>query len=149
MVETALMILVVLLLLMGIIQFGFIFYAYVRVSNATREGARAGSLWLMRGEPSLCATVAGGVWSEFADVEVSDITLGIDDTTITVEGNPTDPVDPVRCNPDEPVSLEEGQPITVTVAYDFDLPVVTALPIIRDIIPSPFPVSRSVVMRVQ
>ncbi len=47
-VETTLMLMVTLLLLMGIIQFGFLFYAYVRVSNATREGARAGSLWLMR-----------------------------------------------------------------------------------------------------
>ena len=143
MVETALMILVVLLLLMGIIEFGFIFYAYVRVSNGAREGARAGSLWLRRREPNLCATVSRAVQSEFGAVQVDDITLElVDNTTITLQG------DPVECNP-EPVDPEMGQPITVTVAYDFELPVVTALPIIRDIIQSPFPVSRSVVMRFQ
>jgi Flp pilus assembly protein TadG len=143
MVETALMIMVVLLLLMGIIQFGFIFYAYVRVSNATREGARAGSLWLVDRRPdkgyyvpTLCNTVHEAVWSEFGDIEESEIAIGV-----VAE-------DPVSCAA-ESVGPEAGQPITVTVSYEFELPVVTALPIIRDVIASPFPVSRSVVMRFQ
>jgi hypothetical protein len=138
MVETALMILVVLLLLMGIIQFGFIFYAHVRVSNAAREGARAGSLWLMNGNPDeLCDRVEVGVWSELpADAEQEDVTM-----EITLTGGP------YQCLGSPAVAA--GEPITVTVTYDYDLPVVTALPIIRDIIPSPYPVSRTVVMRCQ
>jgi Flp pilus assembly protein TadG len=33
-------------ILLGIIQLGFIFNAYVTVANAAREGARAGSVWV-------------------------------------------------------------------------------------------------------
>jgi Flp pilus assembly protein TadG len=118
MVETALMIMAVLLLLMGIIEFGFLFFAYVRVSNATREGARAGSLWLVD--------------------QVTD-----DDIAIAVVGQ-----DPVNCA-SESVTPEAGQPITVTVTYGYELPVVSGLPIMRDIITSPYPVSRAVSMRFQ
>jgi len=134
MVETALMIMVVLLLLMGIIQFGFIFYAHVRVSNAAREGARAGSLWLMnQNYDTFCEQVEAGVWSELpAYAPPEDVTI--------------DTVNIANC--DAP-GVERGNPVTVTVTYDYDLPVVTALPIIRDIIPSPYPVSRTVVMRCQ
>ena len=141
-IETTFMILAVLLLLMGIIEFGFLFYAYVRVSNATREGARAGSLWLMYREftgphgsyePTLCDTVSGAVLSEVS---------GINDVTITLEEGP------VICD-DTDLTPEAGEPITVTATYNFTLPVVSALPIIRDIMPSPFPVSRTAVMRFQ
>jgi Flp pilus assembly protein TadG len=143
MVETALIIMVVLLLMMGIIEFGFLFFAYVRVSNSAREGARAGSLWLVDREadagyytPTLCDAVRTAVKSEFDQVADSEI-------TVAVVGQ-----DPVICSP-ESVTPEAGQPITVTVTYDFELPVVTSLPIIGDLIPSPYPVSRAVAMRFQ
>ena len=138
MVETALMLMVVLLLLMGIIQFGFIFYAYVRVSNATREGARAGSLWRTHTNyPELCDQVRVGVWSELpADAEEEDVTMAITlkDGLYGCDGS---------------LPVDTGDPITVTVTYNFELPVVTALPIIRDVIQSPFPVSRTLMMRIQ
>ncbi|MCJ7668033.1 MAG: pilus assembly protein [Anaerolineae bacterium] len=133
-VETTFMLLAVLLLLMGIIEFGFLFYTYVRVSNATREGARAGSLWLMHGEFDLCKTVSDAVRSEVGAIQEDDI-------TITLES------DIVSC---PYVSLRKvGEPITVTATYNYPLPIVSALPIIGDIIPSPFPVSRTAVMRFQ
>jgi Flp pilus assembly protein TadG len=136
MVETALMILVVLLLLMGIIEFGFLFYAYVRVSNAAREGARAGSLWLMHQyNPTLCEQVQQSVWSEFPAVEdAGTVAITLPDGDVDCSDSPT---------------LEAGGPITVTVSYDYDLPLISDLPIIKDIISSPYPVSRTVVMRVQ
>jgi len=143
-VETTFMILAVLLLLMGIIEFGFIFYAYVRVSNATREGARAGSLWLMYREftgppdyyydPILCDTVSEAVLSEVSAIQY---------ITITLQGESV-----VDCL-NESVDPKAGEPITVTATYDYPLPVVSALPIIRDVMPSPFPVSRTAVMRFQ
>jgi Flp pilus assembly protein TadG len=143
MVETALMILVVLLLLMGIIELGFLFFAYVRVTNATREGARAGSLWLVDRkadsgyyDPTLCETVRTAAQSEFDELADGDI-------TIAVVGQ-----DPVECAA-ESVTPEAGQPITVTVGYDYELPVISGLPIIGNIIASPYPVSRAVVMRFQ
>ncbi len=145
-VETTFMILAVLLLLMGIIEFGFLYYAYVRVANAAREGARAGSLWLMYREftgppdyyydPNLCDTVSGAVLSEVSAIQDSGT------ITITLQGGV------VTC-PDAGLAPEAGEPVTVTATYDYALPVVSALPIIRDIIPSPFPVSRTAVMRFQ
>ena len=137
-VETTFMILAVLLLLMGIIEFGFLFLAYVRVSNATREGARAGSLWLMTRDvttgpgcpcytPSLDETVRNAAQDEFAAIEDDDVAI--------LTENMADP--------------RAGDAITVTTTYDYPLPVVSALPIIRDVIPSPFPVSRRTVMRFQ
>jgi len=141
-VETTFMILAVLLLLMGIIEFGFLFFAYVRVSNATREGARAGSLWLLHRnfdkptgyyDPILCDTVQDAVRSEVSAIQYITITLdGVD----------------IGC-PDVSLTPQAGEPITVTATYNYDLPVVSALPIIGDIIPSPFPVSRRAVMRFQ
>jgi len=139
MVETALIILIVLLLLMGIIQFGFLFYAYVRVSNAAREGARAGSLWLMhRNYETFCEQVSVGVWSElpaYAREEDVATAITLKDGLFGCDGSP-------------PIA-QTGDPISVTVTYNYDLPVVTALPIIRDVIQSPFPVSRTLMMRIQ
>lgn len=145
-VETTFMMLAVLLLLIGIIEFGFIFYAYVRVSNAAREGARAGSLWLMDREftgppdyyydPILCNTVKDAVLSEVSAIQDSGtITIILDEGVVFCD--------------DTDLTPQAGAPITVTATYNYALPVVSALPIIGDIIPSPFPVSRTAVMRFQ
>ena len=45
-VEFALVLTPLLLILLGIIQFGFIFNTYITLSNATREGAREGSIYV-------------------------------------------------------------------------------------------------------
>jgi Flp pilus assembly protein TadG len=45
-VEFALILTPLMLLLMGIIQFGFIFNTYITVTNATREAARAGTIYV-------------------------------------------------------------------------------------------------------
>ena len=44
-VEIALLLPILLLILFGIIIVGFMFYAHIQVSNAVREGARAGSVY--------------------------------------------------------------------------------------------------------
>ena len=145
-VETALMILIILLLMMGIIEFGFIFFAYVRVANATREGARTGSLWLVDRktdgayyDPILCDTVRNAVQGEFSSIPESGISLmTLDQGAVTCPDDETNLLPP-----------EAGEPITVTVIYDYSLPIVSDLPIIGEIIDSPFPVSRTVVMRFQ
>lgn len=43
-VEFALVVPLVLMILMAIIEFGFMFNAYITISNASREGARLGTL---------------------------------------------------------------------------------------------------------
>lgn len=50
-VEFALVILPLFVILLGIIQFGFIFNAYVTMTNASREGARLGTIYVF--EPGL------------------------------------------------------------------------------------------------
>lgn len=45
-VEFAAVLLPLILILVGIIQFGFLFAAYVGVSNAAREGARNGTIYV-------------------------------------------------------------------------------------------------------
>ena len=45
-VEFALLLPVLLYILMGIMQFGLIFAAYITINNATREGARWGSIYV-------------------------------------------------------------------------------------------------------
>ncbi|MFV9510501.1 TadE/TadG family type IV pilus assembly protein [Tepidibacillus sp. LV47] len=44
-VEFALVTPILLLLLLGIIEFGHIFYSYLMIENASRDGARYGSVW--------------------------------------------------------------------------------------------------------
>ena len=45
-VEFALVLMPLFVILLGIIQFGFIFNAYVTITNATREGARNGTVYI-------------------------------------------------------------------------------------------------------
>lgn len=45
-VEFALVLMPLLVILLGIIQFGFIFNSYVTITNAAREGARTGSVYV-------------------------------------------------------------------------------------------------------
>ncbi len=46
MVEFALVLLPLFIILLGIIQFGFVFNAYVTITNASREGARNGTVYI-------------------------------------------------------------------------------------------------------
>jgi Flp pilus assembly protein TadG len=45
-VEFALVLMPLFVILLGIIQFGFVFNSYVTITNATREGARTGTIYL-------------------------------------------------------------------------------------------------------
>jgi Flp pilus assembly protein TadG len=45
-VEFALVLMPLFFILLGIIQFGFVFNAYVTITNAAREGARTGSIYV-------------------------------------------------------------------------------------------------------
>ena len=51
-VEFALVLVPLFLILLGIIQFGFIFNSYVIITNASREGARTGTVYVFAGASS-------------------------------------------------------------------------------------------------
>lgn len=50
-VELAIILPLLLIILLGTIDFGRVFYAYVTITNASREGARYGSLYPTRIDP--------------------------------------------------------------------------------------------------
>jgi Flp pilus assembly protein TadG len=72
--EFALVLIPLLGLFLGIIQLGFIFNAYVTVSNAAREGARAGSIWIA--DPSASVTSNDGGRNSYINSVIDD-SLGL------------------------------------------------------------------------
>lgn len=117
-VETALMLPILILILMGIVEFGRILNAYLIITNASREGAR-------------CAVVHS------TDVEIQSAvnnltsTLNQSDVTLTI-------------TPDF-VNRTSGSSVTVTVDYSINI----ITPLMRAIIPNPYPINSTTVMRAE
>ena len=150
-VEIALTLPLLLLVLFGIVLSVFTFYAFIQVSNAAREGARAGSLYrLTRVEPLLNGSTKTWTLGETVQKAIYDSSVNpplsalgtlpvsagsfsvVSDVGIAYSGDPTDP--------------QSGDIVTVTVNYRYTMPVVsTALPMF----PQPLNIVRSVVMEVQ
>lgn len=81
-VELAIMLPILLIILLGIVDFGRVFYAYVTITNASREGARYGSLY-----PLSTDEIRSRVQQETAGtmtISNDDITVTSDAETITV-----------------------------------------------------------------
>jgi Flp pilus assembly protein TadG len=93
MVEFALVIPVFLLILCGIMDFGFVLYSRMTVINAAREGARAATLMAGEGIGAITATATNE-----AEAAAAGITV---DTAVSCEGG-----------------CEGGDSVTVTVSYD-------------------------------
>jgi Flp pilus assembly protein TadG len=138
-VEFSLVLTPLFLILLGIIQFGFIFNSYITIANATREGAREGSIYIYLNSQSKAAndaarnadilgTIQGsmnllspttphfttsGTWSQSGDV----FTNG--DLTITYAV-------PAAVTASDP---RTGETVTVRVRYHQDLmiPLISAL----------------------
>lgn len=101
-VETALILPFVILILMGIIDFGMMFNNYLLVSNASREGAR---------------NAAVGTSDSDIGLLVSNITQTLDQTRVTV-----------NISPDQ-ILRKKGDEVTVTVTFNYELitPVIGAV----------------------
>lgn len=96
MVEFALMLIPLLIIVSGIIDFGWIFYHKVMINNAAREGAR------------------------YAAIHSSDVTYETDTETLINNILPTTfikPVDPIAVLKNNPVTGD----ITVTITGDVDI----------------------------
>ncbi len=147
-VEIALLLPLLLLILFGIIVSVFTFYAYIQVSNAAREGARAGSLYRITypttgSSPTLSLlnqTVQQAIYDPGPPVVSALGTLPISagsfnvtsDVGVIYSGDATNP--------------RPGDVVTVTVGYSYTLPIVSAaLPMF----PQPLRLVRAVVMEVQ
>jgi Flp pilus assembly protein TadG len=90
------------LLLVGVIDFGRAFHSYVVITNASREGARYAS-HLPHWRPGIVKA---------AQEEAAQSGVALEDGDITVEPEPSN-------DPDDPTNPESGDAITVTVSYDF------------------------------
>lgn len=84
-VEFAIVAIVLILLLTGIIQFGFTFFQYLEVVHAAREGARWASLGLDEGSVSNSDSVKGRVAAA-----APGLNPGLTDDQITLSGETVD-----------------------------------------------------------
>ncbi|HOQ06551.1 MAG TPA: TadE/TadG family type IV pilus assembly protein [Clostridiales bacterium] len=116
-VETALILPLLLLLLTGIIDFGLLFNSYLVISNASREGARR--------------AVTGNTDAQIRAAVYSAASV----------------LDPARLNitifPDESVGRSTGDPVTVTVTYEYSM----VTPIIGAFFPETFEIESGTTMR--
>ncbi|TEB16845.1 TadE-like protein [Pelotomaculum sp. FP] len=101
-VELALVLPILLMLVMGTVEFGRIFHSYLLITNATREGARAGIVGLDD----------TAIKTKVKEVSVS---LGLTDSQISIEPGQS--------------SRVRGVPLTVRVNYSIGLitPIVDAV----------------------
>ncbi len=119
MVEFALVLPLLLILLMGTIESGRILYSYLIITNAAREGARAGAVGHADSEIiSKIETAAGS----------------LDRSSLSISISPVDPASRTR-----------GVPLTVSLDYTVDL----VVPLIAAIIPDPFPLAITTTMRIE
>ncbi len=114
-VELAIMLPILLIILLGVVDFGRVFYAYVTITNASREGARYGSLH--SGAP------IGDIRNQVRQEAQPLLDEALDDDI---------PVEP-QCWPDcDP----HADTITVTVQFDFATLFFGNLPLVKEWFPA-------------
>lgn len=91
-VEFALVVPLLLIFVMGIIEFGFMFNAYLTISNASREAARLGAL----GETDIAI-----------ELRVDTVASRLDESRITVTVTPS--------------ARDRGDMVRVLVDYDYEM----------------------------
>jgi len=130
-VEAALVLPILVILFLGIAEVGLFLFAQVQVTNATREGARYGSLCRLNHTcTDLTDAVKSAVFSEAQLLHMSD--TGSDCNT-TVEVQP----------PSLTTAPAVGVPITVTVVYTYSSPFISNF---VPMFPATLPIQHSVVM---
>jgi Flp pilus assembly protein TadG len=130
-VEVALVLPVLLVLFLGIVEVALLLFAHVQVANATREGARYGSLCRLNDNcDNLTAVVRDTVFSEAQFLNMTDIGSG-GNTAVVVQPSTLSSVPAV------------GDPITVTVTYSYSPPFISNY---VPMFPAQIPVEHTLVM---
>ena len=120
-VELALILPILVILLMGTIEFGRIFFTYLTVTHASREAARA----------TIVHTTKDNTYIQ---EKVENAAGWLDPTTLTVDVTPT-----------SPASRTTGVPLTVKVSC----PVELFTPVLSDVLANPFIVRAETTMRIE
>jgi len=109
-VEFALVLPVLALLLFGVIEFGLLMFNKAVLTNAAREGARFG---IVSATPRK------------TDSEIEDVVKNYASNNLITFGTPNDPqlIPP----PDHPAGQNFGDPLTVTVTYQYQFLVIDNL----------------------
>lgn len=92
MVEFALIVPLLLLIIVGIIEFGFMFSGYLTLTNASREAVR---------------TISLGRSDSAAILRANDTIVNLDKDQMLVKIDPSD------------AAREQGDSVTVTITYDY------------------------------
>jgi Flp pilus assembly protein TadG len=130
-VETALVLPVLLVLFLGIVEVAFLLFAHVQVANATREGARLGSLCRLHANcDTLTDVVKTTVLGEAQFLNMTDADSG---------GNTAVVVQPSSLA----IAPAIGDPITVTVTYNHSPPFVSNF---VPMFPTQIPVEHTLIM---
>ena len=149
-VEIALLLPVLMVLLFGIVLAGFTFYAFIQVSNAAREGARAGSVYRITNTEtglSLEETVEHAIYDQDSGASA----LGFLSTTspsFDVAGDVqiTSFVQADGITPADSSDPRPSDQLTVQVTYRYTLPIVSLL---VPMFPQPIVIVREVMMEIQ
>jgi len=144
-VETALLLPALVILLFGIIMTGFTFYAFIQVSNAAREGARAGSLYRIT-QATSGLTLVQTVRQAIYDPGTGSSALGFLTPTGSSFNVTSDVSVPSPVDVDGDGTISSGDRLTVTVTYRYSIPVLSAF---LRVFPQPIVIVRSVEMEIQ
>ena len=122
-VEIALLLPILVILFLGIAEVGFLLFSHVQVANATRSGARDGSLCRLNDN---CATLTTVIETAvFAEAQSLNMNGG--NTTVNVQSP----------------NISTGEPFTVTVTYSHRPPFISNF---VPMFPDQIPVKHTVVM---
>lgn len=116
-VEFALVSVVLILFLVGIVQFGYTFFQYLEVVHSAREGARWAALGVEAGSVSDPTSVRGRVASAAPGLSPGLVDANI---TVSVAGGGSQAVIPA----------DSGKPVTVGVSYSSPI----FMPLLGDIV---------------
>ena len=147
-VEITLLLPLLLVLLFGILLSGFTFYAFIQVSNAAREGARAGSEYRITQASNNWASLNDPVRKAIYDTSASPPTsaLGYLSPTPPSFNVTSSDVTTTSVDVDGDGVISAGDQLKVTVTYRYTLPLVSAL---LPMFPQPIVIVRSVMMEIQ
>lgn len=121
-VEFALVLPLLAVLIFGIIEFGILFYDKAVITNASREGARAGILFNRYdhdGDPNTSPLV------RVPANEIINVASSYCSNYLVTFGSNTPP--DIQVNPADPLSSNSLDPLTVTVTYHYDFLVIPDL----------------------
>ncbi len=155
-VEIALLLPILMILVFGIVMSGFLFYAYIQVSNAAREGARAGSLYLITRVDNSTNPITIRTLDEIVQKAIYDNStspaesalgyLAVNASSFVVTSDVVTTLTKPDGTAGDPTAPDPGDRLYVQVTYRYTQPILSAF---VPIFPQPLIIVRNVMMEIQ